>query len=85
MQRSTGTHHTLLSPVAAGPELPMRLSSLERLMVLLQTQRQALLHPQPWCCSGMFPCMATAGCKRARDSPATGLPSLLGLWGTELP
>lgn len=30
-------------------------------------------------------CMAAAGCDWARDPPDTGLPSLLGLWGTELP
>jgi len=29
--------------------------------------------------------MATAACKWARASPAIGLPSLLGLWGTAAP
>lgn len=40
---------------------------------------------KPWSCSGLFPCIATADCKRARDSPAIGLPSLVGLWGTAAP
>lgn len=45
MQRPTGTHHTLLAHVAAGPELPTRLRFAERPMALLQAQSQALLSP----------------------------------------
>lgn len=34
---------------------------------------------------GFFHAVATVVCKWARESPAIGLPSLLGLWGTAAP
>lgn len=76
---TTGTHHTLLAHVAARPELPVGMSFVGWLVVLLQTQSQALLSPQPWMCLAGWETPQPQGCPLCWAFGAQSCPEAQGL------